>query len=121
MNIEQLAIEHGSTCYTGQEYHFERWQLEDFAKAYAQQSSEPVDCRRCPNNKNVVCACCEGSGLTKYSDGEFAPCPQKCEVPKESCVFNVRLLDAIRDDSFAIGFQTLSQYRTALLKIANRE
>lgn len=40
-NIEKLAIEHGSTCYTGQQYHFNKWQLEAFAKAL-QQSSEPV-------------------------------------------------------------------------------
>lgn len=48
--IEQLAIEHGSTCYTGQEYHFDKSQLEAFAKAYAQQSSEPRKAYRATMN-----------------------------------------------------------------------
>lgn len=43
------------------------------------ESVEPVvDCSMCPNNRDVVCAYCEGSGETECTDGHKYACTQGC-------------------------------------------
>lgn len=37
------------------------------------------DCSMCPNNRDVVCAYCENTGIMLDTEGVEWPCPQKCE------------------------------------------
>lgn len=46
-------------------------------------------CSMCPNNRNVVCAYCEGSGIVESEDGFQGECPQGC-LPVDLNVFNVK-------------------------------
>lgn len=63
--------------------------IEACQSALAEQDDEAVACLTCPNNRDVVCAYCEGSGLAKVETGELLPCPQGCDIPEHANVLSV--------------------------------
>lgn len=59
--------------------------LPDGAKLYLhppKDSTEPADvCKTCPNNRDVVCAYCDGTGICTDTENQEWPCPQGCTEP----------------------------------------
>lgn len=111
MNIEKLAIEHGKASNTVMRYNevsqqmlldgyeFTKSELEAFAKAYAQQSSEPVAKQPWPSH-NWCVGCdpdnCSGCGTEPNERRKQA------FVPLEK--YN-KLLDALKDADEMIGIE----------------